>query len=96
MRNRFPVDLSPLHVSITQPPSRSEVFGSVVVEAEGTHDLRTPIERLELWADGHLLVSRDYQCTYRFGIERCSGEPPLREAVVWDASAGRIGSSYTR
>jgi len=49
-----------------------------------------------LWADGHLLVSRDYQCTYRFGIERCSGEPPLREAVVWDASAGRIGSSYTR
>ena len=94
VRNRFPVDLSPLHVSITQPPSRSELFGSVVVEAEVTHDLRTPIERLELWADGHLLVSRDYQCTYRFGIERCSGEPPLREAVVWDASAGSIGSSY--
>ncbi|MBM4429796.1 MAG: DNRLRE domain-containing protein, partial [Chloroflexi bacterium] len=94
VRNRFTVDLSPVRVYITAPPSRSEVYGSVPVEVEVRHESGTPIRSLEIWANGQRLLRSDYRCYHILGEERCTGEPPVREVGLWDAMSVPVGGSY--
>ncbi len=93
VRNRFPIDLSPVHVTITNPPSHSTVFGDMAVEVGVNHDLWSPIQQLQVWGDGQLLLDQDYHCYFVLGERRCTGDPPARQTALWDISAYPVGSS---
>lgn len=94
VQNHYPEHLSPVNVLIISPLSRSEVRGHVSIEAEVRHVDDEPISHLECWADGRLLLERDYRCRYFWRTRWCTGAVPLYETALWDATGLEIGSSH--
>jgi len=98
VRNRFPIDESPVDVYITNPASRAEVYGWVAIEADILHEYGTPIERVQFRLDGEVLCDIDYlDLGYVFNPdtgrrERIhTGEPPLHEVCYWDFTGEEDG-----
>jgi len=99
VRNRFPVDLSPVHVRIITPEvippeSRAEVYGEVLIGVEVTHDLGYGIKNITVEVDGEVICEKPYTKGYYMdvgpGLEPIwvvTGypEPPVYETCVWDA-----------
>jgi hypothetical protein len=93
VRNRFPIDESPVDVYITNPASRDEVYGWVAIEADIFHEHGTPIERVQFRLDGEVLHDCDIEYmalgpifnpdTGRREMMH-TGEPPLHEVCYWD------------
>jgi len=95
VQNIFPRDLSPIHVSILSPAAGSEVVGMVPVMVQVTHDLRSPILRMEFYVDSILRHTAEYTTCRRSGlIYRCQGDPPMRDTWTWDATALADGSQH--
>lgn len=96
VRNHFPLDLSPVHVTIPAFRSRDEVWGTVAIGAEVTHDNGEPIGRVEFSVDGVVVHAVDYYCLrlpYPGG-ELCHGVPPVQETWFWAASGLPEGSEH--
>lgn len=97
--NHFRPNLSPVHVYILNPASRSEVYGWVEIQAEVTHDHGSPISRIEFRLDETVLCERGYHSLgFIFNPETGrieeihDGATPLRESCPWDFAAVDLGS----
>jgi hypothetical protein len=98
VQNRFPVDLSPIHVYISSPRSRDEVEidDSVWMEVEVTHDNpSSAISRIEAIViennEEHIVWHRDYTCREIMGRLRCLGEPPVHPNIFFTISEFELG-----
>jgi hypothetical protein len=91
VRNRFPIDESPVDVYITNPASRDEVYSWVAIEADIFHEHGTPIERVQFRLDDEVLCDIEYMALGPIFIPETgrretlhTGEPPLHEVCYWD------------
>ena len=83
VQNRFPAELSPVHVRIINPESGAEVAGVVGILAEVDHDHGLRIQEIQFKVDGEVVKSVG------------GGDfTPLRESYSWDVSGLKIGSTH--
>ena len=83
VRNRFPAELSPVHVRIINPESGAEVAGVVGILTEVDHDHGLRIQEIQFKVDGEVVKSVG------------GGDfTPLRESYSWDVSGLEIGSTH--
>jgi len=64
-RNKFPLEESPIKVTILQPASHSEVYGYVTIDATINSDIGSCISRAEIWINETLTESYDFHCLPR-------------------------------
>ncbi len=96
VRNRFPIDESPVHITINRPAQDSTVVGVVEIDASITHTNKARITDAEIRVDGVTVRRVTYPATSSlFESEHTlrDAEKAVRISWNWDTAPWAAGST---
>ena len=95
VRNRFPIENSPINITINRPAQGSTVVGVVDIDASITHSNKARITDAEIRVDGVVVRRVSYPAVTLFESDRTLRDAEKAVHISWNWDVARLAAGST-